>query len=87
MRIQQEQFSVIGERIRELRLAQGLCVQELAERAVISGAQVYRLESNERPNVSAILLARVAIALNTSMEYLLGIVDDGSKIQTAYTDS
>lgn len=37
--------------------------------------QVYRLERGERPNLYAITLARIALALDTNIEYLLGLTD------------
>ncbi len=67
---------VMGERIRRLRLARDLRVEELAARADLSVAQVYRLQNDERPNVSAVVLARIAGALDTTLDYLLGLTND-----------
>jgi hypothetical protein len=37
---------------------------------------VYRIEEGERPNTSAIVVAAIADALNTSTDYLLGRTND-----------
>lgn len=64
-----------GNRLKRLRAGHGLSVEEAARRAGISVAQVYRLEKGERPNVSAVVLTKLALALESSVEYLLGVTD------------
>jgi transcriptional regulator with XRE-family HTH domain len=63
-------------RLKQLRLARQLRAEEVAHRAGLSIAQIYRLESGDRPNTAAVTLARVALALDTSLEYLLTLTDD-----------
>lgn len=63
-------------RIRALRVARGLRAADVAKRAGLSVAQIYRLEAGERPNVAAVTLARIALVLNSSVEYLLTLTDD-----------
>ena len=63
------------QRIRALRLDRRMRAEEVAQEAGISVAQVYRLEAGERPNVAAVTLAGVAQALDTTLEYLLGLTD------------
>jgi hypothetical protein len=65
-----------GQRMQELRRRQGLSAKILAYQADVDVRHVYRLEGGERPNVSAVVLARIAIALGTTLEYLLGLTDD-----------
>jgi len=55
-------------RIRALRLERGLRTADVAARTGLSVAQIYRLEAGERPNVAAGPLARIAQALNSSVE-------------------
>jgi transcriptional regulator with XRE-family HTH domain len=64
------------ERFHELRMQQDLTVPDLAARSGLSQAQIYRMERGERPRVAAVTLARIALALGTSVEYLVGVVDD-----------
>ena len=64
------------ERIKRLRIDRGARAEEVARRAGLSTAQVYRLENGERPNAAAVTLARVAQVLETSIEYLMGMTDD-----------
>jgi transcriptional regulator with XRE-family HTH domain len=67
--------------MRELRHQHGLSAKTLADLADIDMRHVYRLEAEKRPNVSAVVLARVAVALDVTLEYLLGLTDD---CQTAW---
>ena len=65
-----------GERARALRKARGLSARKVAARAGIHWRYYLRLEKNERPNVSAVNAAAIALALGTTLEYLLGLTDD-----------
>ncbi len=69
-----------GERIRALRKSRGLSAEKVARRADISLRHLNRLQAGERPNTSAVTLARVALALDTTVEYLLGVTDDTRSI-------
>lgn len=79
--------TVNGQRIKRLRTSQHLRTDQVATASGLSLAQIYRLEKNERPNATAITLARVASALNTSLEYLLGMTDDHRSIHELADDS
>ena len=68
-------------RLKSLRLNRRMRAREVARKARISAAQLYRLERGERPNVAAVTLARVALALGTSIEYLLGLTDETRSVQ------
>ncbi|MBN1955859.1 MAG: helix-turn-helix transcriptional regulator [Anaerolineae bacterium] len=68
--------TVDKDRIKGLRVGRAMRAEEVARRAGISTAQVYRLENGERPNATAVTMARIAQALGTSVEYLLGMTDD-----------
>lgn len=62
-----------GRRLRVLRQQRGWSAEKLARCADVSLRHIWRLEANERPNVSAVLVARLAQALNVSMDELLGL--------------
>jgi transcriptional regulator with XRE-family HTH domain len=72
------QVELIGARVRLLREAQRIEAGDLASRAKMSRAAVYRIESGERPNASAVTVGRLAQALGTSADYLIGLTDDPS---------
>ena len=74
------QFS--PERFRALRQMRQLKPNQLAYLSGLTETQVYRLERGERPNLYAVTLARIALVLGTSSEYLLGLTDDPSPIAT-----
>ena len=77
------QFS--PERFRDLRQQRQLKPNQLAYLAGLTETQVYRLERGERPNLYAVTLARIALVLGTTSEYLLGLTDDPSPIATVET--
>lgn len=74
--LQASEICIRRDRIEELMRIRGLDATTLANRAGISYDYVYKILRGERPNVSAINLARIAQTCGTSMEYLMGIVDD-----------
>lgn len=67
---------VLGARIKSLREHRGLDVGQLAYKSGVSAGYIYKLESNERPNVSGVILADLARALGTTVDYLLGRTND-----------
>lgn len=67
---------VSGARIRALRQDRGWSQGILAYKTDTTSAQISRLENNERPGVSAVLVGRIAKALDTTVEYLLGQTDE-----------
>ena len=73
---QQTSVRFYGERVRALRKAQGISADRLGRITELSIRHLYRLEANQRPNVWGITVARIATALGTSCDYLLGLTDD-----------
>jgi transcriptional regulator with XRE-family HTH domain len=69
-----------GERLRALRKRRGLSAEKIARRADVSLRHLHRLEAGQRPNTAALTLTRVALALGTTVEYLLGITEDNRNI-------
>ena len=65
-----------GQRLRRLRRERGMSVHLLARQAGLCPRQIWRLEAGDRPNVRAITVARIALALGTSVDYLLGLTDE-----------
>jgi len=64
-----------GARLRAVRKQRGLSVQEVECEAKVTARHIWRLEANQRPNVAAVTLARIAHALGVDMEYLVGLSD------------
>lgn len=67
---------IIAQRIEALRESKGLLQLELAQLAQIEPSYVSKLEKGQAPNVSAIILARIARSLGTSLDYLVGLTND-----------
>lgn len=76
-----------GKRLKELRTKMGLSAARLALKAGLSERQIWRLEAGTRPQVSAVTLARIALVLNTTLEYLLGMTDNPEAIQAGESPS
>ena len=62
----------LAERLHQSRLAQGLTLSEIARRARISKAYLSQLERAESTQPSYEVLGRLAMALGTSPEVLMG---------------
>ena len=73
--------ALIFERLKALRKAHGLSAEQIARKADVSVRHLRRLEAGQRPNTSAVTLAKVALALETTVEHLLGLTDDARGIQ------
>jgi transcriptional regulator with XRE-family HTH domain len=70
-----------GARICALREVRNLEPGVLAYKAGVSTAHIYRLESDRRPNASAVVVGKIADALDTTVEYLIGLTDDPSPLR------
>ena len=75
------QTRVSGARIRALRQHKRWSQGVLAYKTGTTAPQISRIENNERPGVSAILIGRIAEALDTTVEYLLGQTDNSERPQ------
>ena len=64
-----------GQRLRVLRQRRGMSVEDLAAASGITPRHIWRLEAGGRSDVRAATLARLALALDTSVDYLLGLTD------------
>ena len=73
-----------GDRIKELRLRLGLSQSELGDRVDTDSTTISRWETN-RVRVSQKYLVKLANALCTSTDYLLGDTDDPVALENALT--
>ena len=69
---------VIGDRVKALREERGLSQSELAAEAGLARYQVWRVENDERPGVQAVAVGRLAAALHTTSDFLLGLTADSA---------
>ena len=70
----------IGQRVKSLREDRDLDVGQLAYKSGVSVSMIHRIEAGDRPNTSGVILARLADALDTSTDYLLGRTNDPSPL-------
>ncbi len=68
----------LGKRIRELRTARAVKLSSLARKVGISASYLCELETTEGRSPSAVVLCRIADALDTSVHQLLGITESRS---------
>lgn len=65
----------LGERIRELRLKKGLTLEGLAEKVDSSKSYIWEIENKDVARPSAEKLRLIAIALDTTTDYLVAAED------------
>lgn len=64
---------MVGERIKELRKRKGYSISELAKIAGVSKSYLSYIERNVQRNPSLQFLSKLAVTLETTIEYLLGL--------------
>ena len=76
----------LGERIRKLRIEKGLTLEGLAEKVDSSKSYIWEIENKSVARPSAEKLRLIAIALDTTTDYLLAAeeVNPGSEADRAY---
>src|SRR5262245_53013723 len=65
----------LGERVHLLRRRRGWTQRELAQAATINANSLARIERSEIPDPGGKAIARLALALRTSTDYLLGLTE------------
>jgi transcriptional regulator with XRE-family HTH domain len=68
-----------GNRLRALRHERGISAEQLARLTGLTTHHIYRLERGERPQVWGITIARLAVALDTTTDYLLNLTADARR--------
>jgi len=63
--------STIGNKIKELRKEKGYTLDQLAERADSSKSYIWELENKSPPRPSAEKLAKIAAALDVTLDYFI----------------
>lgn len=61
----------LGDKIRNLRKKQGYTLDKLAELAESSKSYIWELENNDPPRPSADKIAKIAVALGVTPDYLI----------------
>jgi len=74
----------LAQRVRDFRYSKGWGPDELASRASISRTALYQIESGKTELPRAGTLRRIAIALDVTMESLLGHMDGGNPGQGSH---
>ena len=67
------EISILGKNIREYRSKKGWSLKKLTEIAEVGYATIYDLENGKKQNINSTTLEKVATALETSTNELLGI--------------
>jgi transcriptional regulator with XRE-family HTH domain len=69
----------IAPRVQRAFEQSGMTKAQIAHKAAIRWAQLQKILTGQRPQVSADTVRRLAQALNVSSDYLLGLTDDPGK--------
>jgi len=67
---------MLGQRIKQARERKGWSQRELARQAGVRHAIISELETGKKTDTIGIILKRLARALGTSVDYLLGTFED-----------
>lgn len=67
------EISLLGKNIKEYRIKKGWSLKKLTEIAEVGYATIYDLENGKKQNINSTTLEKVANALETSTNELLGI--------------
>lgn len=62
----------LGSRIKALRTGKGLTLEQLAEKSGSAKSYIWELENRNTQNPSAEKLAKIAVVLEVTTDYLLG---------------
>ena len=62
---------MFGKRIADARKSKNMTQIELAEKAGISRYTLMKIENGQSPNVSAVIILKIAMALGVSTDFLL----------------
>jgi len=68
-----------GARLRAVRKERGLSARDVERMARVTARHIWRLEAGKRPNVAAVTLARIALAVEVGINYLLGLTEDPAR--------
>src|SRR5262245_59196338 len=63
----------LGERVHALRRRHGQTLRDLGAQAEVNYVTLSKIERGKMPQVSANIVARLAVALGVSADYLLGL--------------
>ena len=64
-----------GDRLRKIRRLRDIPAHRIARATGMATQHIYRLERNESPQVRGITIAKLAVALRVSTDYLLNLTD------------
>lgn len=71
-----------GDRLREMRHKRRLSADRVAKAADLTTHHIFRLERGERPHVWGITVAKLALVLETTTDFLLGLTDTSTPYKT-----
>lgn len=77
----------IGQRIKTMRIQNGLSIDDLAYRLGKNRTTIYRYENGDIENLPLGILDSLANALNTSPAYLMGWAHSENDLSTIYEDN
>ena len=77
----------IGRRLRKLRLEQELTLEDVSKKVGVTKATINKYESNTVKNIKRDTIEKLAEALSTSPEYLMGWTDNSARVSSVHTNN
>lgn len=78
-------MATLPERLRHIRRSQGLTQKQLQHKSGVPHNTISRIETGEAADITTRTLIALALALNVSTDYLLGLTD--GETRTGETDA
>lgn len=75
----------IGERIKALRIQQGLTQEELGQKVGVQKSAIYKYETGLVVNLKRSTIEKLALALDVKPSYLMGLSDEEPKIPQGFS--
>jgi transcriptional regulator with XRE-family HTH domain len=72
--------AIRGERVKRLRVAQGMNQVELAAASSVGQSYISEIESGHRLSVGTVVIAGLSRALGTSTDYLVGVTNNPTPV-------
>ena len=69
-------MSSLGKRVAQARAARRMSQQRLAQQTGLKVQNISRIETDQREHVRSDTLRRLAVALDCTTDYLVGLADD-----------
>lgn len=77
----------VGRRLKKLRLEQELTLDDVSKKVGVTKATINKYESGIVKTIKRDIVEKLAAALNTSPEYIMGWTDNSARVNSVHTNN